>query len=156
MLTEQAQRALVLLTRHADKTGDQFVLDRVDRAKDEIIRLNSSSPAPFQVRSALAHAGAVLRQRRALVPSVQLSEVQPQDEPGKDDLSFAAIEIYEWLRTTPSLSTPQRHLLQELASGYQIEALASRRDVPLQRMRESISRVRKRARNAYAVEGTAA
>jgi DNA-directed RNA polymerase specialized sigma24 family protein len=152
MLTEQAQRALVLLTRRADKTGDHFVLDRLDRAKDEIIRLNSDSPAPYQVRSALAHAGQVLRQRRTLLPSIRLSDVEPHDEPGAEDPTFTTTDIYEWLRTTASLNEPQRTLLLDLAVGFEVEALAAQRQIPLRRMREQVSRARKHARAAYAIE----
>ncbi|MFJ2805390.1 hypothetical protein [Kitasatospora sp. NPDC087271] len=155
-LTEQAQRALVLLTRRADNTGDLFTLDRVDRAKDEIIRLNSSSPAPFQLRSAMAHASAVLHERRKLVPSMRLSEVEPQDEPETEEMAFAAVDTYHWLQTTPSLAEPQRALLQNLAAGLEPDALASRRGIPLPRMREQISRARKLARTAYASEVVAA
>jgi hypothetical protein len=152
LLTEQAQRALLMLTRRADKASDLFTLNRVDRAKDEIVRLNSSSPAPFQVRSAWAHAGAVLRERRALVPSVQLGEVKPQDEPGSEEMAFTAVETRQWLDTTPSLSKPQRDLLQNLALGIEAEALAFQRGISLPRMREQISRTRQRARTAYKVE----
>ncbi|MER6279768.1 hypothetical protein ABT202_26345 [Streptomyces sp900105245] len=152
MLTEQAQRALILLDHRARKTGDLFALDRVDRAKDEIIRLNASAPAAFQVRSAWAHAGAVLRERKTLVPAVRLSDVAPQDEPGGEDVSFAAVELREWLRTTPSLAELQRQLLQNLATGMESDTLAPRLGVPLPRMRQQISRARKIARSAYAVE----
>ncbi|WP_411076943.1 hypothetical protein [Streptomyces sp. cmx-10-25] len=152
MLSEQAQRALILLDRRARTTGDLFVLDRVDRAKDEIIRLNSSAPVAFQVRSAWAHAGAVLRERQKLVPAMRLSDIAPQDEPGKDEVSFATVELREWLRTTPSLAKKQRQLLQDLATGREGDALATQLGIPLPRMREQISRARKRARSAYVIE----
>ncbi|MFD4907529.1 hypothetical protein [Kitasatospora purpeofusca] len=155
-LTEQAQRALVLLTHRADNTGDLFTLDRVDRAKDEIIRLNSSSPAPFQLRSAMAHAVAVLQERRKLVPSMWLSELESQDEPGTEELTFAAVDTYHWLQTTRALTEPQRAVLQDLAAGLESDTLASRRRIALPRMREQISRARKLARTAYASEVDAA
>lgn len=152
MLSEQAQRALILLDCRARNTGDLFVLDRVDRAKDEIIRLNSMAPVAFQVRSAWAHAGAVLRERQKLIPAMRLSDVASQDEPGAEDLSFAAVELREWLRTTPSLAEMQRQLLQNLATGMESHALATQLGIPLPRMREQISRARKLARSAYATE----
>ncbi|MFC8716144.1 hypothetical protein [Kitasatospora sp. NPDC057198] len=155
-LTEQAQHALMLLTRRADNTCDLFILDRVDRAKDEIIRLNSSSLAPFQVRSAMAHAGAVLQERRKLVPSMRLSELEPQEEPGVEEMSFATVDTCYWLQTTPSLTESQRALLLEMAAGLEPDALAARRGISLPRVREQISRARKLARTAYASEVAAA
>ncbi|MFD5756178.1 hypothetical protein [Streptomyces mirabilis] len=152
MLTEQAQHALKLLYRRADKTGDAFELERIDRALDEVIRLNSNAPAAFQIRSALAHAGAVLRERRVLAPAIPLSATDSYREPGALDEQFAVADIRVWLDTTNALAASQRTLLQQLSVEQDPADLAVERGLSVARMREQVSRARRRARIAYAAE----
>ncbi|MFD6295660.1 hypothetical protein ACFWFU_12705 [Streptomyces sp. NPDC060235] len=152
MLTEQAQHALKLLYRRADKTGDAFDLERIDRALDEIIRLNANAPAAFQIRSALAHAGTVLRERRALAPAIPLDETDSYREPGALDEHFGVTDIRAWLDTTEALTASQRSLLQQLSADRDPSDLAVERGLSIARMREQVSRARRRARIAYAAE----
>lgn len=156
MLTEQAQRALNLLYRRANRTHDAFTLERIDRALDEIVRLNSTAPAAFQVRSALAHAGAVLRERRVLAPAISLSATDSYGEPAALDDQFAVTDIRVWLQTTNALTASQRTLLHQLSVEPDPAELAAERDLTLPRMREQVSRARRRARTAYAAEAVAA
>lgn len=149
MLTEQAQHALKLLYRRADKAGDAFDLER---ALDEVIRLNSSAPAAFQIRSALAHAGTVLRERRVLAPAIPLDETDSYREPGAPDDYFAVTDIRAWLDTTEALTASQRTLLQQLSADQDPSDLAAERRLSVAQMREQISRTRRRARIAYAAE----
>lgn len=155
MLTEQAQHALKTLYMRARKTSDNYELERIDRALDEIIRLNETSPVAFQIRSALAHAGQVLRERRALAPSDPLGDMEPHREPGEDDGRFAVVDITVWWQTTSSLAEGQRDLLSQLVAEEDTEVLAAAHGLVPARMRERISRVRRTARTAYALEVTA-
>ncbi|QKW32550.1 hypothetical protein HUT17_05335 (plasmid) [Nocardiopsis flavescens] len=152
MLTQQAQRALESLYLRAGKAGDSFELERIDRALDEVIRLNSSDPAPFQVRSAYAHAGTRMRHRRDLAPTVSHEELEPHREPGNPDHRFPIVDILQWVKTTPSLTAAQRTLLQDLGNGYEATDLAAAHGIPTKRMSERICRLRKHARAAYHAE----
>ncbi|MEU5858958.1 hypothetical protein [Nocardiopsis dassonvillei] len=156
MLTKQAQRALELLYRRANKTTDAFELERIDRALDEVIRLNAQDPAPFQVRSAYAHAGALMRNRRDLAPTVSHEELAPHREPGTPDCRFPIVDILQWVRSTPSLTTDQRTLLQDLSNGYEVSDLAAAQGIPTKRMSERVCRLRKHARTAYHAQVRAA
>ncbi|MGW2933543.1 hypothetical protein ACWDA7_17135 [Streptomyces sp. NPDC001156] len=156
MLTEQAQHALKLLYRRAKNTGDAFNLERIDRALDEVIRLNSDAPAAHQVRSAWAHAGTVLRERRALAPVTPISETDSYREPGALDEEFAATDLRAWLQTTNALTASQRTVLRQLSADQDPSDLAAERGLSLPRMREQISRARRHARSAYAAEVVAA
>ncbi|MFF9429395.1 hypothetical protein [Streptomyces sp. NPDC014746] len=149
MLTEQAHSALLLLHRRASKSCDTFELERIDRALDEIVRLNSLDPAPFQIRSAMAHAGAVMCRRHELAPATALENLKPHQEPGYEDTGCKAVDLLAWLQTTPALSAKQRWLLQRLIEDEDPADLAATLSIPLFRMRERISRLRKRARTAY-------
>ncbi|MYS81055.1 hypothetical protein GTZ85_12755 [Streptomyces sp. SID5474] len=150
MLTEQAQRALTLLQCRAKRHCEMYELERIDRASDEVIRLNGTSPAPFQVRSALAHSGTVLRERRALVPVTPLSEIRAHQEPSCLEDDFATVELREWLQTTPTFTHEERILVQMLTIDPDIAVLAAAFNISPCRMRERISRLRARARRAYA------
>ncbi|CAL9421080.1 hypothetical protein [Nocardiopsis dassonvillei] len=152
MLTEQAQRALELLYLRAGETSNAFGLERLDRALDEVVRLNSDDPAPFQVRSAYAHAGALMRSRRDLAPTVSHAESGYHHEPGVPEHRFTIVDILQWVRTTPSLTTSQRNLLQDLAAGHEAADLATKHGIPTKRMSERVCRLRKHARTAYRAE----
>jgi hypothetical protein len=156
MLTEQAQHALNLLYRRANKARDSFDLERIDRALDEVIRLNSDAPAAFQIRSAMAHAGDLLRQRRVIAPTTSLSATNSYCEPGAVDGQFAAADLMVWLQTTKALTSSQRSLLQQLSAEQDLAEMATERGVAMPRMREQISRARRRARTAYTAEVMAA
>ncbi len=68
MLSSEAEFALIILQRRSAQARDIFEIERMDRALDEIVRNpGNTSPAPFQVRSALANASKVLKERRAIV-----------------------------------------------------------------------------------------
>ncbi|MBF6547612.1 hypothetical protein [Nocardia brasiliensis] len=155
MLSNQAQCALQQLYYKARKTRDNFDLERIDRALDEIIRLNSSEPAPFQTRSALAHATAVVRHRRELAPTNPLDGLLPNQEPGRIDDSFPIVELTLWLQTTPTLSTEQRQTLFRLINDPDPVELSATWNIPIPRARERISRIRKYARHAYLQEMSA-
>lgn len=155
MLTEQAQCALLLLHRRANKCHDTFELERFDRALDEIVRLNSEEPAPFQTRSALAHASAVMCRRRELAPCTALEKLQPHQQPGKRDMRYAMVEVLDWLRKTPELTAEQRSLLLQVIEEDDLARLATCKGIPLPRVRERVSRARKQARTAYAREAMA-
>ncbi|MFF3620347.1 hypothetical protein [Streptomyces sp. NPDC002467] len=156
MLTKQARHALELLHGRAVKTADAFDLERIDRALDEVLRLNSNAPAAFQVRSALAHASTVLRERRALAPAVPLDETDSYREPGTLDEHFAVADIRAWLDTTETLTASQRTLLQQLSADPDPSDLAAERGLSVPRMREQISRTRRRARIAYTAKAVLA
>ncbi|WP_280181757.1 hypothetical protein [Nocardia farcinica] len=156
MISAQAQAALSTLHERAKKTSDNFELERIDRALDEIIRLNSVAPAAFQVRSAMAHASKVLLDRRALAPSSSVEEFESGREPGQPEGRFAVVDLAAWLQTTRSLTDAQRRLVHQLAADLDVEDLASVYGVMPARLRERISRTRKAARTAYAAEVTVA
>lgn len=156
MLSEQAQAALGILHRRASKTGDNFELERIDRALDEIVRLNGTAPAAFQVRSAMAHASKVLLDRRALAPSSSVEELELHRELGEPDGQFAVVDLAVWLQTTRALTETQRCLMYQLAIDEDAKALATAYGIALARLRERISRTRRVARTAYATEVTAA
>ncbi|MFI1884702.1 hypothetical protein [Streptomyces jumonjinensis] len=149
MLTEQAQSAVLLLHRRASKSCDTFELERIDRALDEIVRLNSQDPAAFQIRSATAHASAVMRRRHELAPTTALQDLKPHQEPGDEETRCKAVDLLAWLQTTPALSSQQRNLLQRLIKDEDPADLAATWNIPPARMRERISRLRTRARTAY-------
>ncbi|MFE3455965.1 hypothetical protein ACFXKD_00355 [Nocardiopsis aegyptia] len=154
MLTEQAQSAMNVLYGRISRASESFELERLERALDEIIRLNANRPAPFQIRSAYAHAGELMRHRRDLAPTVSHSEVH--HEPGTPDHGFALIDMQLWLDKTPSLTCSQRTLLQGLGAGQDASELAPVHGLNVKRMREHISRVRRCARGAYVSEVRAA
>ncbi|GIH28487.1 hypothetical protein Aph01nite_67970 [Acrocarpospora phusangensis] len=156
MLTEQAHDALSALYARARKTSDNYELERIERALDEIIRLNDAAPAAFQIRSALAHAGQVLRERRGLASFAPLDDIEPHQEPGRCDVRFAVVDLTVWLQTTPALTEGQRHLMNQLLAEEDGTVLAATHGLVPARLRERISRIRRIARTAYASEVAAA
>ena len=154
-LTWQAQAALLALHDKASRTTDTFQLDRIDRALDEIIRLNSTEPPPFQVRAAMAHASAVLRKRARIAPVVSLDSPCCPD-PGAPDPEIEVIHLREWLRGTRGISEAERQLLTLVADQDDSQAIAGEYSIAPARMQERISRARRAARTAYATDMTAA
>ncbi|MEU7990099.1 hypothetical protein AB0B56_35070 [Streptosporangium canum] len=156
MLTEQAHDALLALYTRASKTSDNYELERIERALDEIIRLNSTDPVPFQMRSALAHAGQLLRERRGLALFAPLDDIEPHREPGRCEVRFAVVDISMWLQMTSALTENQRQLMSRLISEEDVTVIAEDHGLVPARMRERVSRLRRIARTAYAAEVTAA
>jgi DNA-directed RNA polymerase specialized sigma24 family protein len=153
-LTGQAQAALIRLYDQAKHTTDNFILERIDRALDEIIRLNSADPPAWQVRSALANASKVITARRQIVASWPTDGDETSDATAgrQEDV----IELRSWLRSTPHVTEQQRRLLILLAEGHDAVDVAALLDIPILRAREQISRARRAARSAYATTGMAA
>jgi hypothetical protein len=151
----QAQAALTSLYAMAGNTSDNFELERIERALDEVLRLNSVQPAGQQVRSAMAHSLQVIRRRRELAPCVSLDD-PGQPEPGTPDPEAEVIELRSWLQTTPGLTGNQRRLLTLVAEHDDPGAVAAEYGVPQARIRERVSRARRAAHAAYTSEVTAA
>jgi len=155
MFTSQAQSAYSTLQARAISATDSYIVDRLERALDEIIRNpRNTRPAPFQVRSAWANAGKVIDDRRKLAPQLSL------DAPGMDDQTaidgrYGSVEILDWLDRA-FLSDNDRRLLHGLAAGADASVLADAEDVSVQRMRERISRARRTATRDYQASVTAA
>ncbi|GGL03283.1 hypothetical protein Sme01_18920 [Sphaerisporangium melleum] len=152
MLNEQATKALELLYARAKRTTDNFDLERIERALDEIIRLNDISPPPFQVRSAPAHASQVLKGRRKLAKQIALGDLAAHEEPRQRDYALAVVDLALWLNGTTALTTEQRQLAHRLASEEDSKTIAAELGVPITRTRERISRARQAARAAWAVD----
>jgi hypothetical protein len=146
-LTGQAQAALMRLYEQAKHTTDNFALERIDRALDEIIRLNSTDPPDRQVRSALANAYKVIRDRRQTVSSESLEARQADVASlgGDEDV----IDLREWLRGTPHVTGRQRDVLTLLADDHDATDIAVFYNIPTSRAREQISRARRAARAAH-------
>lgn len=153
-LCGQAEAALMSLYEQAKRTTDNFTLERIDRALDEIVRLNSAEPPARQVRSAMANASKVIISRRETVTAETLEARQVDlPAPGGDE---DVIDLKEWLRRTPGVTDRQRTLLSRLADGHDAADLAAVYHIPADRMREQISRTRRAARTAYHHEMSAA
>ena len=157
MFSSQAQSAYSTLQSQALLSADGYMLDRLERALDEILRNpRNTSPAPFQVRSALANAGKVIDNRRNLAPQTSLDEqAKSFDEPGKIDARYGAFEISYWLDRA-AVSDADRRLLRSLAAGADATALAETAGVSVQRMRERVSRARRAASRDYQASVVAA
>ncbi|WP_251146531.1 hypothetical protein [Streptomyces sp. CBG30] len=86
----------------------------------------------------------MLERRRAIVQFIPLEPNYVNS--GQPDHSLLAAELLAWVNTEPNLTQAERVLLNELAGGHDAVSLADRQAVPLQRMRERVSRARRRAR----------
>ncbi|GAB2646738.1 hypothetical protein [Kribbella swartbergensis] len=151
MISEPVLAAVTTLQQLALRSYDGYDLDRVDRALDELLRSPSkTAPAAFQRRSALANAAKVLQTRRALAPGIV---IDPSDgdasDPSSSDGAIDELDIRLWLETTPALTADQRDLLRALADGADAESLAQLHGIPVQRVRERISRARRVGWAAY-------
>lgn len=154
-LTGQTQAALIALQTRARRTTDNFRLEQIDRALDEIVRLNSTKPTASQIRSATANAAKVLRDRRRIVPVSSLDDPR-LGQPGGPDSQIPVIDLRSWLRTTRGLTEGQRRLLTLMAEHDDADAVAAEYGIASARARERVSRARRAARAAYAREVTAA
>jgi hypothetical protein len=150
MFSPEAQSAYSTLQSRALSASGGYMLSRLERALDEILRNpRNTSPAPFQVRSALANAGKVIENRRKLAPQDSLDEqAKSFDEPGKIDARYGVVEISYWLDRA-AVSDADRGLLRCLAAGADATALAETAGVSVQRMRERVSRARRAASRDY-------
>ncbi|MGP3967392.1 hypothetical protein [Streptomyces sp. 6N223] len=154
MISPPIAGAVETLQKQALTSHDTYELDRIDRALDELLRnpADTSTPAKFRIRSAMGHAYEALERRRAIAPRVALD---PEHHDNGHDVPYVTVEILAWLRTEPSLSDSDRVLLNDLARGHDAASMAQRHGVPLARMRERISRARRRARKLWlATEAT--
>jgi len=154
-LTGQSQAALIALQTRARRTTDNFRLEQIDRALDEILRLNSAQPSASQMRSTMANAAKVLRDRRRIAPVSSLDDPQ-LGQPGAPDSQIPVIDLRSWLRTTRGLTEGQRRLLTLMAEHDDADAIAAEYGIASARARERVSRARRAARVAYAGEVTAA
>ncbi|MEU3535119.1 hypothetical protein AB0E70_26575 [Streptomyces murinus] len=146
MISHPVAGAVSALQKQALASSDTYELDRIDRALDELLRnpTNASTPAPYRTKSAMGHAYEVLERRRAIVQFIPLEPNYINR--GQPDHSLLAAELLAWVNTEPNLTQAERVLLNDLAGGHDAVSLADRQAVPLQRMRERVSRARRRAR----------
>lgn len=151
-MTGQAEAALICLYEQEKHASDNFILERIDRALDEIIRLNSSDPPAWQVRSALANASKVIQGRRRTVSPESLEALQVDIAVPTD--AEDTVELRVWLHGTSGVNAGQRKLLSLLADGKEAADLAALHSIPLPRMRERVSRARCAARSAYQADMT--
>jgi hypothetical protein len=135
------------LYEQAKRTTDNFTLERFDRALDEVVRLNSSSPPKQQVRSALANASKVLLGRRQTVSPKSIEALQVDIAVPSE--AEESIDLMEWLHGTPRVAPSQRNLLMLIACDQDPADLAAHYSIPVPRIREQISRARRAARTAY-------
>ncbi|OBK28870.1 hypothetical protein A5634_19720 [Mycobacterium asiaticum] len=141
MFSSQAQSAYLTLQSMAMSAKDNYTLNRAERALDEILRNpGNAKPAGHQVRSAWANAGKVLDNRRRIVP--QLSLDTPGLQVAEADGAYDTVDILDWLDHA-AVSASDRNVLRSLAGGADAEALADDAGVPVQRLRERISRARR-------------
>jgi hypothetical protein len=141
MFSSEAQSAYITLQSTAMSASDNYIIDRAERALDEILRNpGNTNPSAHQVRSAWANAGKVLDNRRRLVSQV------PIDTPGlhvaEVDGAYGAVEILDWVDHA-AVSASDRIVLRSLAGGADASMLADAEGVPVQRVRERISRARR-------------
>ena len=155
MSLTEAQRAIAHLQGLALRASDGYTIDVLDRALDEIVR-NPDNPSPYlwQVRSARANAAKVVQARREVVTLDTSGEDEPSvvEDAATTDTGYGVVEIREWLRTSSRLTEPDRTLLTAVADGQDSEHLAEVLELPVQRVRERLSRARKRAGIAYSTE----
>jgi hypothetical protein len=155
MFTTQAQSAYSTLQTRAIPATDSYILDRLERALDEIIRNpQNTRPAAFQVRSAWANAGKVIDDRRRLAPQFSFNAPGMEEQTAIDS-RYGAVETLDWLDRA-FLSDHDRRLLRGLATGADSRALADVEGVCVQRMRERVSRARRAASCDYQASVTAA
>lgn len=157
MISKEAQQALISLQRRASTTGEVYFQERAERALDEVIRNHpKGSPAAFQIRSAWANAGKAIAHRHAIVPVDSLDHEAERysfaQEPAITDGGYALVDLLQWIHSTSALTDRERRLMLALADGEDAESIASTSGVPIKRVRERISRVRKVARAAYNLE----
>ncbi|MCD5341429.1 hypothetical protein LR392_04195 [Arthrobacter sp. AK04] len=160
MISPEVQAAVATLQQQADvarKSRDSFELDRVERALDELVRNHTKTGKPSRmIRSARANAYKVLKDRASFnafsldAPELH-TEARSKAEASAYD-AYAEFELLDWLAHTSTLNTEQRVLLTAVAHGHDVTSLALVTGVPLQRMRERLSRARRAAFNGYALE----
>ncbi|MGW2407217.1 hypothetical protein ACWCXK_22110 [Streptomyces sp. NPDC001739] len=154
MMSDAVVTAVRQLQVQALHTRDSYGQERIERALDELLRRpHEDGPVPHLKRSALGHAYQTIERRRAIAPQGELT-VEGQ-EPGYAEASYHEVEMEAWVRRQPIKET-DRSLLLLLARGSDAVSLAAEAGVPVSRMRERISRCRRRARHLWATLETAA
>jgi DNA-directed RNA polymerase specialized sigma24 family protein len=151
MITAEAQSALLVLYKRANASSDIYWLERIDRALDECVNNAGRNTAPaYQVRSSLANAKKAMDKRRDIAAVVPIEDGREAETVGVrgGDL-YAAVDALLWLEATNGLSDRERELLLGLTAGEDAESLSRRVNVPVQRMRERISRARQAAGAAW-------
>jgi DNA-binding CsgD family transcriptional regulator len=146
-MTGQAQVALLRLYGRAQRATESFAQERIDRALDEIVRINSSEPPTWQVRSAMANASKVITARYETISrwSVEAHEIDVAVSDSHEDV----VNLRLWLHGTARLTEGQRELVTLLAAGHDAESIAALYHISVPRAREQISRARRKARIAY-------
>ena len=81
-----------------------------------------------------------------------LERVNLPDSTGGDDSAFALVDMQLWLSGSQLLKEHEKCLLLDLAVGHDADSLALRDGQPVTKMRQRISRARRAATAAYAVE----
>lgn len=156
MSFSEAQRAIITLQGRALSAREGYTIDVLERALDEVVRnYDNARPSEWQTRSALANAAKVVRFRRDSVAPTVFDDGGNRSGLAAVDAEFALFELREWLDRTPAVSAEERRLLIGIANGGDASHLAQDQGVPVQRMRERISRARARARVAYIAEAAA-
>src|SRR5262249_6067285 len=105
-----------------------------------------TDPSSHQVRSALANAAKVIKNRRRLARQESIDSLGI--EPVGEDGGFDTVAVMDWLDKAP-VSIDVRTILRGLADGSDADCLAGSGGVDLRRMRERISRARKLAAATY-------
>lgn len=157
MISPPVIGAVQALQKQALASHDTYELDRIDRALDELLRNpdDTSTPARHRIRSAMGHAYEVLERRRAIAPPAAVLDDELGDQENTD-AGYLVVEIRAWLQTEPQLANGERTLLEDLTHGHDAASIARRNGVPLPRMRERISRARRRARTLWTAAEAAA
>src|SRR5262245_9084587 len=121
MFSSEAESAILDLQRRASKSSDNYTLECIERALDEIVRNpHKTDPDQHQVRSAMANAAKVIKNRRLLAPTTSVDD--PSIGPGYLEPGYAAVEMASWLDSAP-LSTSDRATLSRLADGAEADTL---------------------------------
>ncbi|MFE6981114.1 hypothetical protein [Streptomyces griseus] len=149
MMSQAVVDAVRILQDRTRKARDNYELERIDRALDEILRNPMNiTPAKAQVKSAWGHAYTVLEKRKALTRPQPIEEMFAH--PQVEEFGYAQTEMICWISSELGFKDAERSLLIDLALGHDCEILAQRDGLPVQRVREHISRSRKRARGLKA------
>lgn len=149
-LTGQSEAALIRLYKRARRAQDDYTLERVDRALDEIIRTDKPGLPEHRVSSALSTASNAIREQREVIATEYLEDLKEDvPVPGSEE---DVIDLMDWVARSRSISHHHRDLLRLLADGWVAADMADVYGVPVLRMREEIARARKCALLAYQQE----
>jgi DNA-directed RNA polymerase specialized sigma24 family protein len=126
---------------------NQWETDRAEEALTELVNNpNRSDPPAHQVRNALSNASKKLR-RRAEMDAYFLPNLQFGIERAiPHDIAESALDIASVLSRMPGA---ERMLLELAATGADSDDIAVELGLPVQRVRERLSRARRRARTLW-------